>query len=242
VLGVVHSLWTPIPGEFDDYIAKPKSNGYQSLHTAIVGPGRRPLEVQIRTHEMHTFGEYGVAAHWAYKENRKTARLADEKFNWLRQLIDWQKEVTDPRELVESLKTDIFHEQVYVFTPGGDVLDLPLGATPVDFAYRIHTNVGHRTRGALVNGQIVPLDHKLRDRRPRRDPDPQAPPAEPRLAEPASRLRRRRPAPAEDPPAGSASRAATPRSSRAASRSSESSSASASTARASRTTSPCSPT
>lgn len=161
VLGVVHSLWTPISGEFDDYIAKPKSNGYQSLHTAIVGPGRRPLEVQIRTHEMHTFGEYGVAAHWAYKENRKTNRLADEKFNWLRQLIDWQKEVTDPRELVESLKTDIFHDQVYVFTPGGDVLDLPLGATPVDFAYRIHTNVGHRTRGALVNGQIVPLDHKL---------------------------------------------------------------------------------
>ncbi len=161
VLGVVHSLWTPISGEFDDYIAKPKSNGYQSLHTAIVGPGRRPLEVQIRTHEMHQFGEYGVAAHWAYKENRKTARLADEKFNWLRQLIDWQKEVTDPRELVESLKTDIFHDQVYVFTPGGDVLDLPLGATPVDFAYRIHTNVGHRTRGALVNGQIVPLDHKL---------------------------------------------------------------------------------
>ena len=161
VLGVVHSLWTPISGEFDDYIAKPKSNGYQSLHTAIVGPGRRPLEVQIRTHEMHQFGEYGVAAHWAYKENRKTARLADEKFNWLRQLIDWQKEVTDPRELVESLKTDIFHDQVYVFTPGGDVVDLALGATPVDFAYRIHTNVGHRTRGALVNGQIVPLDHKL---------------------------------------------------------------------------------
>ncbi|MBL9103992.1 MAG: bifunctional (p)ppGpp synthetase/guanosine-3',5'-bis(diphosphate) 3'-pyrophosphohydrolase [Myxococcales bacterium] len=161
VLGVVHSLWTPISGEFDDYIAKPKSNGYQSLHTAIVGPGRRPLEVQIRTHEMHQFGEYGVAAHWAYKENRRAGRLADEKFNWLRQIMDWGKEVTDPRELVESLKVDIFHDQVYVFTPGGDVIDLPLGATPVDFAYRIHTNVGHRTRGALVNGQIVPLDHKL---------------------------------------------------------------------------------
>ena len=161
VLGIVHSLWTPISGEFDDYIAKPKPNGYQSLHTAIVGPGGRPLEVQIRTQEMHTFGEYGVAAHWAYKESRKAGRQADAKFNWLRQLMDWQKEVVDPRDIVASLKTDIFQDQVYVFTPGGDVFDLPLGATPVDFAYRVHTGVGHRTRGALVNGQIVPLDHKL---------------------------------------------------------------------------------
>ncbi|MBK9757434.1 MAG: bifunctional (p)ppGpp synthetase/guanosine-3',5'-bis(diphosphate) 3'-pyrophosphohydrolase [Nannocystis sp.] len=161
VLGIVHSLWTPISGEFDDYIAKPKPNGYQSLHTAIVGPGGRPLEVQIRTQEMHTFGEYGVAAHWAYKESRKAGRQADAKFNWLRQLMDWQKEVVDPRDIVASLKTDIFQDQVYVFTPGGDVFDLPLGATPVDFAYRVHTNVGHRCRGALVNGQIVPLDHKL---------------------------------------------------------------------------------
>jgi len=161
VLGIVHSQWTPIAGEFDDYIAKPKPNGYQSLHTAIVGPGGRPLEVQIRTQEMHQFGEYGVAAHWAYKESRKAGRLADAKFNWLRQVMDWQKEVTDPREVVESLKTDIFQDQVYVFTPGGDVIDLPLGATPVDFAYRVHTNVGHRCRGALVNGAIVPLDAKL---------------------------------------------------------------------------------
>ena len=161
VLGIVHGLWTPIAGEFDEYIAKPKPNGYQSLHTAIIGPGGRPLEVQIRTHEMHQFGEYGVAAHWAYKESRKAGRLADAKFNWLRQLIDWQKEVTDPRDVVESLKTDIFQDQVYVFTPGGDVIDLPVGATPVDFAYRVHTDVGHRCRGALVGGQIVPLDHKL---------------------------------------------------------------------------------
>jgi len=161
VLGIVHSQWTPISGEFDDYIARPKPNGYQSLHTAIVGPGGRALEVQIRTQEMHQFGEYGVAAHWAYKESRKAGRVADEKFNWLRQIMDWQKEVTDPRDFVESLKTDIFKDQVYVFTPGGDVIDLPLGATPVDFAYRVHTNVGHRCRGALVNGQIVPLDHKL---------------------------------------------------------------------------------
>ncbi len=161
VLGIVHSQWTPISGEFDDYIARPKPNGYQSLHTAIVGPGGRALEVQIRTQEMHQFGEYGVAAHWAYKESRKAGRLADEKFNWLRQIMDWQKEVTDPRDFVESLKTDIFKDQVYVFTPGGDVIDLPLGATPVDFAYRVHTNVGHRCRGALVNGTMVPLDHKL---------------------------------------------------------------------------------
>ncbi len=161
VLGVVHSQWTPISGEFDDYIARPKPNGYQSLHTAIVGPGKRPLEVQIRTHEMHEFGEYGVAAHWAYKESRKAGRLADTRFNLLRQLIDWQKEVTDPRDLVESLKTDIFHDQVYVFTPAGAVMDMPQGATPVDFAYRVHTDIGHRCRGALVNGQIVPLDHKL---------------------------------------------------------------------------------
>ncbi|MCY1004930.1 bifunctional (p)ppGpp synthetase/guanosine-3',5'-bis(diphosphate) 3'-pyrophosphohydrolase [Nannocystis pusilla] len=161
VLGIVHGLWTPIAGEFDDYIARPKPNGYQSLHTAIVGPGGRSLEVQIRTAEMHQFGEYGVAAHWAYKESRKAGRLADAKFNWLRQLIDWQKEVTDPHDMVESLKTDIFQDQVYVFTPGGDVIDLPVGATAVDFAYRVHTDVGHRCRGALVNGQIVPLDHKL---------------------------------------------------------------------------------
>ncbi|MCA9719619.1 MAG: bifunctional (p)ppGpp synthetase/guanosine-3',5'-bis(diphosphate) 3'-pyrophosphohydrolase, partial [Myxococcales bacterium] len=161
-LGVVHSLWTPIPGEFDDYIARPKGNGYQSLHTAVAGPGGRGVEVQIRTHEMHYLGEYGVAAHWRYKEGNKSSRLADEKFNFLRQLMDWQKDVSDPRELVDSLKTDIFQDQVYVFTPQGDVVDLPRGATPVDFAYRIHTSVGHRCRGALVNGQIVPLDHKLK--------------------------------------------------------------------------------
>ncbi|MCA9636503.1 MAG: bifunctional (p)ppGpp synthetase/guanosine-3',5'-bis(diphosphate) 3'-pyrophosphohydrolase, partial [Myxococcales bacterium] len=161
VLGLVHSLWTPITSEFDDYIAKPKGNGYQSLHTAVIGPGGKALEIQIRTHEMHQLGEYGVAAHWRYKENRRANRIADEKFNWLRQLMEWQKDVTDPRDFVESLKTDIFQDQVYVFTPQGDVIDLPVGATPVDFAYRVHTSVGHRCRGALVNGSIVPLDHKL---------------------------------------------------------------------------------
>lgn len=163
VLGLVHALWTPIAGEFDDYIAKPKGNGYQSLHTAVIGPGGKALEIQIRTREMHTLGEYGIAAHWRYKENTtRSNRAADEKFNWLRQVMEWQKEVTDPRDLVESLKTDIFQDQAYVFTPSGDVIDLPVGATPVDFAYRVHTAVGHRCRGALVNGSIVPLDHKLR--------------------------------------------------------------------------------
>ncbi len=161
VLGMVHSAWTPVPGEFDDYIARPKQNGYQSLHTAVAGPGGKPLEVQIRTVQMHQFAEFGVAAHWRYKENAKKNRTADERFNVLRQLMDWQKEVIDPEDFVETLKTDIFQDQVYVFTPGGDVIDLPLGATPVDFAYRIHTNVGHRCRGALVNGQIAALDRKL---------------------------------------------------------------------------------
>ncbi len=162
VLGLVHALWTPIAGEFDDYIAKPKGNGYQSLHTAVIGPGGKALEIQIRTREMHYLGEYGIAAHWRYKENTtRSNRAADEKFNWLRQVMEWQKEVTDPRDLVESLKTDIFQDQAYVFTPTGDVIDLPVGATPVDFAYRVHTAVGHRCRGALVNGTIVPLDYKL---------------------------------------------------------------------------------
>ena len=159
-LGVVHGLWTPIASEFDDYIARPKPNGYQSLHTAVVGPGGRPLEVQIRTRDMHLFGEFGVAAHWAYKEGRRDASKA-ERFNLLRQLVDWQKNLVDPRELAEALKTDLFEDQVHVFTPAGDVIALPEGATPLDFAYRIHTDVGHKTRGAKVNGVMVPLNHSL---------------------------------------------------------------------------------
>jgi RelA/SpoT family (p)ppGpp synthetase len=161
-LGMVHSLWAPLPKEFDDYIARPKENRYQSLHTAVVGLQGRPVEVQIRTHEMHQFAEYGVAAHWAYKESRKTGGAADEKFMVLRQLMDWEREVTDPHQFVESLKTDIFEDQVYVFTPNGDIVDLPVGATPIDFAYRIHTMVGHRCRGARVNDQIQPLDYQLK--------------------------------------------------------------------------------
>ena len=164
-LGVVHALWAPIPGEFDDYIARPKENGYQSLHTAVVGPGGKSVEIQIRTPEMHEFGEYGVAAHWAYKEAgvSRTSKAADQKFNLLRQLMDWQKDLEDPTALAETLKTDLFRDQVYVFTPTGEVLGLPAGSTPVDFAYRIHTMVGHRCRGALVNGQIVPLHTALKN-------------------------------------------------------------------------------
>jgi GTP pyrophosphokinase len=159
-LGMVHSLWVPLPGEFDDYIAKPKANGYQSLHTAVIGPKGRPVEVQIRTQEMHDYAEFGVAAHWAYKERKKSS--AHEKFTVLRQLMDWERELVDPLDFAESLKTDLFEDQVYVFTPNGDVLDLPAGATPLDFAYRVHTMVGHRCRGAKVNGQIQPLEHELK--------------------------------------------------------------------------------
>ena len=160
VLGVVHGMYTPIKGEFDAYIARPKENMYQSLHTAVVGPQGRPLEIQIRTRDMHQFAEYGVAAHWAYKEGRKP-HTADREFNLLRQLMDWQKQVTDPEQLAESLRNDIFQERVYVFTPAGDVLDFPSGATVLDFAYRVHTSVGHRCRGARLNGHMVTLDTPL---------------------------------------------------------------------------------
>lgn len=160
VLGMVHGLWTPIAGEFDDYIARPKSNMYQSLHTAVVGPGGKPLEIQIRTRDMHQFAEYGVAAHWAYKEGRKP-HTADKEFNLLRQLMDWQQQVSDPEQFAATLRSDIFQDRIYVFTPAGDVLDLPVGASPLDFAYRVHTMVGHRCKGAKVNGQIVSLDREL---------------------------------------------------------------------------------
>ena len=160
-LGMVHATWVPIPSEFDDYIAKPKDNGYQSLHTAVVGPQGKPVEVQIRTEEMHQYAEFGVAAHWAYKERKKSKDLAQDRFMVLRQLMDWEQDEASPHQFVESLKTDVFKDQVYVFTPGGDIIDLPLGATPLDFAYRVHTMVGHRCKGARVNDQIVTLDHRL---------------------------------------------------------------------------------
>ncbi len=162
-LGVVHSLWKPIPGQFDDYIAVPKPNGYQSLHTAVIALDGKPLEIQIRTHAMHAVSEVGIAAHWRYKEGSRAERDYDAKLAWLRQLMDWQREVSDAREFVEGIKLDIFQDQVFVFTPKGDIKDLPAGATPLDFAYRIHTDVGHRTIGSKVNNRLVPLDYRLRN-------------------------------------------------------------------------------
>lgn len=163
VLGLVHSLWTPIPGEFDDYIAKPKDNMYQSLHTAVIGPGGKPLEVQIRTPEMHRIAEFGIATHWIYKEpGAKRDPALEEKISWLRQLMDWRQDIADASAFVDSLKTDVFQDQAYVFTPKGRIIELAAGATPIDFAYHVHTEIGNRCRGAKVNGRIVPLDYRLK--------------------------------------------------------------------------------
>jgi len=163
-LGIVHSLWRPIPGEIDDYIATPKDNNYQSLHTAVIGPEGKPLEVQIRTWEMHYVAEYGIATHWRYKEGlRRQKDIVENRLAWLRQLLEWRKDVADAQEFVDSLKTDIFPDQVYVFTPKWKVIDLPAGATPIDFAYAIHTEIGDRCRGAKVHGRLVSLDYRLRN-------------------------------------------------------------------------------
>lgn len=165
VLGVIHAMWKPIPGRFKDYIAMPKSNGYQSLHTTVMTRGY-PLEIQIRTYKMHQVSEYGVAAHWKYKEAGKGAtagNAVDQKMNWLRQMVNLQQELSDPKEYFEALKVDIFSDEVFVFTPKGDVVDLPKGSNPIDFAYRIHTEVGHHCVGAKVNGKMVPLEYKLKN-------------------------------------------------------------------------------
>ena len=165
VLGLIHAMWKPMPGRFKDYIAMPKSNGYQSLHTTVMTRGY-PLEIQIRTFAMHQVSEYGFAAHWKYKETGKSTNAAnayDQKMSWLRQMVNLQQELADPREYVEALKVDVFADEVFVFTPRGDVIGLPKGSIPLDFAYRIHTEVGHHCVGAKVNGKLVPLEHKLKN-------------------------------------------------------------------------------
>jgi GTP pyrophosphokinase len=162
-LGLVHELWMPIESEFDDYIAHPKSNNYRSLHTAVIGPRGLALEVQIRTREMHRHSELGVAAHWRYKEGVKSDTRFDEKISWLRQILEWKEELADKGDLQEQFRNDLFHDQVYVLTPQGKVIAMPKGATPVEFAYMLHTDIGHRTRGAKVDGGIVPLNYKLQN-------------------------------------------------------------------------------
>lgn len=160
VLGLVHTMWTPIPGRFKDYIAMPKPNMYQSLHTTVIGETGRPFEIQIRTYEMHRIAEYGIAAHWKYKEGIDTDK-EEVKLSWLRQALEWQKDVKDPKEFMESLKMDLFSSQVFVFTPQGDIIELPAGSTPLDFAFKIHSDVGCKCVGAKVNGKMVTIDHKL---------------------------------------------------------------------------------
>jgi GTP pyrophosphokinase len=162
-LSIVHDLWHPIQKEFDDYIARPKPNGYRSLHTAVLGPRDLSVEVQIRTHQMHHDSELGVAAHWRYKENKKSEGDLDEKIAWLRQILAWKDELADSGELQEQFKNELLQDRVYVLTPQGKVIDLPKGATPVDFAYVVHTDLGHRTRGAKLDGSIVPLNTKLQN-------------------------------------------------------------------------------
>ncbi len=165
VLGLVHSIWKPVPGRFKDYISMPKANMYQSLHTTVIGPDGERIEIQIRTEEMHKMAEFGVASHWRYKEDGKN-RFKDkdaERFSWLRQILDWQEELKDPREFMASLRFDLFEDEVYVFTPRGEVKELPEGAPPIDFAYMIHTEVGDRCAGAKVNGKLVPLNTALKN-------------------------------------------------------------------------------
>ncbi len=161
VLGIVHSMWKPVPGRFRDFIALPKSNGYQTLHTTVMGSNGKPVEIQIRTRQMHRTAEYGIAAHWKYKEGASSDETFDKKLSWIREMLDYQKEVKTAKDFLENVKIDFFMDEVFVYSPKGDVYDLPVGSTPVDFAYHVHTSVGHRCVGAKVNGHIVPLDHTL---------------------------------------------------------------------------------
>jgi GTP pyrophosphokinase len=168
-LGLIHSLWKPVPGRFKDFIAIPKPNMYQSLHTTVIGPRAERIEIQIRTREMHEIAEKGVAAHWAYKERGRDGSGAElsaqdaKQFGWLRRLVEWQRELSDPREFLETVKVDLFSEEVFVFTPKGDLRSLPRGATPIDFAYQVHSEVGDHCVGAKVNGKLVPLRYQLRN-------------------------------------------------------------------------------
>ncbi|MDQ3875158.1 MAG: TGS domain-containing protein, partial [Actinomycetota bacterium] len=160
-LGLVHSLWKPMPGRFKDFIAMPKLNRYRALHTTVIGPEGMPLEIQVRTRQMHLEAEFGIAAHWVYKRGRG-AKVDDAWEDWVRQLMDWQQDEADPREFMKAFRTDLFGDEVYVFTPKGELKTLPAGSTPIDFAYAVHTDVGHRTVGAKVNGRIVPLHYRLK--------------------------------------------------------------------------------
>ncbi|MEZ4820302.1 MAG: TGS domain-containing protein [Bdellovibrionota bacterium] len=162
-LGYIHSIWKPVPGKFKDYIALPKENMYQSLHTAVIGPDGSRIEIQIRTHKMHKFAEEGVAAHWAYKTGEAFSQEELEQLNWVKRMLELQEDLTDPHEFIESVKIDLYSDEVFVFTPNGEVIELPQGSTPIDFAYRIHTEVGNRCKGAKINGKIVTLKHVLRN-------------------------------------------------------------------------------
>lgn len=161
-LGIIHTNWRPIPQEFDDYIAAPKDNFYQSLHTAVIYDDGKPLEVQIRTAEMHENAEFGIAAHWRYKEHGPRDEMYEKRINWIRRIMEWRQEIEDAQEFVDGMKSDLFQDRVYVFTPRGDIIDLPAGSTPIDFAYHVHTEIGNRCRGAKINGKLVPLDCELK--------------------------------------------------------------------------------